>query len=143
MEFIRRHGVVLQSAKGLEPTLTAYIAGEPVRGSWWGHPAAHRIFDLIQHVHESRAVLVCTLAGGRITCVHRRLWPQFVRLADRFPAGALDRVREVHLSSGRHERRDIAFPEWVPAPVTEAAAALSPADAASKVRVWLQRYGTG
>ncbi len=142
IDFIRYHGVVLQSAKGLEPSLAVRIAGEPIRGSWWGHPMGHTIFALIQHVHASNAVLVCTLAGGKITYIHRRLWPFFVRMARRFPGHALDMVQEVHLPSGRHQRQDIRFPDWVPPLVLDTAKQISTRDAAEEIHLWLQRYGT-
>ncbi len=141
LAFIRYHGVVLQAAKGLEPSLAARIVGGPIRGSWWSHPMAHEIFALIQHVHASNAVLVCTLASGKITYIHRRLWPFFVRMVKRFPRYALDMVQEVHLPSGRHQRRDIPFPDWVPQPVLNSAKSISARDAAAEVHVWLQRYG--
>jgi hypothetical protein len=38
LAFVRDHGVVLASARGPVPTLTHAIAGEAIRGSWWGHP---------------------------------------------------------------------------------------------------------
>lgn len=141
MNFIRYHGVVLESAQGLEPSLATRIAGGPIRGSWWGHPAGHEIFRLIQSVHASKAVLVCTLAHGKITYIHRRLWPAFVRLADRFPAQSLDKAIQVHLPSGRHQRQDIPFPDWVPEPVLNSAKRISAQDAAAEIHVWLQRYG--
>ena len=141
MNFIRYHGVVLQSARGFEPSLAVRIAGEPIRGSWWGHPMGHEIFRLIQNVHASKAVLVCTLAHGKITYIHRRLWPAIVRLANRFPAQSLDKAQQVHLPSGRHKREDIPFPDWVPEPVLNAAKMISAQDAAMKIDVWLQRYG--
>ncbi len=139
--FIRTHGVVLEAARGLEPSLAERIAGEPVRGSWWGHSKGHEIYAVTSKIHVSKAVLVCTLAGGRITYVHRRLWPAFVRLAGRFPGKALHRVRQVHLPSGRHQRQDIPFPEWVPAPVLESARQLSIREAKQQIAKWLQRYG--
>lgn len=141
MDFIRYHGVVLQSAKGLEPSLAARIAGGPIHGSWWGHPMSHEIFALIQNVHESKAAVVCTLARGKITYIHRRLWPAFVRMARRFPGHALDKVHEVHLPSGRHQRQDIPFPDWVPESVLNSAKRISAQDAAAEIHVWLQRYG--
>lgn len=141
--FIRRHGVVLEAAKGLEPSLAAKVTGGPIAGSWWGHSKGHEIYELTQTVHDSSAVLVCTLAKGRITYVHRRLWPAFVRLAKRFPAGALDKVREVHTATGRHQRQDIAFPDWVPATTAAASRSLSEREASSQIDMWLQRYGTG
>jgi hypothetical protein len=141
-DFIRYYGVVLQSAKGLEPTLTVRIAGGPIRGSWWGHPKSHEIYALLQKIDKSNVVLSCTLAKGRITYVHRRLWPAFVRVAKRFPAHALDKAVQVHLPSGRHQRQDLPFPEWVPETVLSAARKLSVQDASAEIEIWLQRYGT-
>jgi hypothetical protein len=139
--FIRSHGVVLESAQGAEPSLAAHIAGSPIKGNWWSHKKSHQIFWLTQHVRASKAVLVCTLAHGKITYIHRRLWPYFVRVSRRFPAHALDKVQEVHLPSGRHERQDILFPDWVPQPVFNAVNGISNAEAAQKIQHWLQRYG--
>ena len=125
IDFIRYHGVVLEAAKGLEPSLAVRIAGGPIRGSWWCHPMVHEIFALTQKVRDSKAVLICTLARGKITYIHRRLWPAFVRMAKKFPSHALDEVQEVHLPSGRHHRDDIPFPDWVPEPVLNSAKRLS------------------
>ncbi len=140
-DFIRSHGVVLESAHGAEPSLAAYIAGSPIKGNWWSHAKSHEIFRLTQHVRASKAVLVCTLAHGKITYIHRRLWPYFVRIAQQFPAHTLDDVQEVHLPSGRHERQDIPFPDWVPQPIRKTAQGISAEVAARKIRNWLQRYG--
>lgn len=140
MDFIRYHGVVLEAAKGLEPSLAERVAGEPIWGSWWGHPKGHEIYELTEKVHDSEAVLICTLARGRITYVHRRLWPPFVRMAEKFPPHALDKVRWVHLPSGRHQRQDIPFPQWVPEPLLIASESLSALEATNEIGVWLDRY---
>lgn len=140
LAFIRRHGVVLEAAKGAEPSLAEEIAGGPIRGGWWAHPQGHAIYELTEKVRDSSAVLTCTLAKGRITYIHERLWPAFVRIADELPAGALDQVREVHTASGRHRRQDVRFPKWVPAPVLAEAKSLSKRDARAQVAVWLERY---
>ena len=142
MDFIRYHGVVLQSAKGLEPSLAARIVGGPVRGSWWGHPQSHEIYALLQQVDKSKAVLTCPLVGGKITYIHRRLWPAFVKMAKEFPAHALDKALQVHLPSGRHQRQDVPFPDWVPESVLGAAEKLSVGDARVEIDLWLQRYGS-
>ena len=76
-------------------------------------------------VRESDDVLVCRLVKGRITFVHRRLWPALVRAAGRIPAGQLAQVREVHAGSGRHVTTEVPFPDWVPSAVRTAARALS------------------
>lgn len=140
IRYIRRRGVVLEAAKGAEPSLAERIAGGAIRGSWWAHPAGHDIYEVTMAVRQSRAVLVCPLARGRVTYVHRRLWPAFVSLAGRFPAGALDQIHEVHLPDGRHRRRDVAFPDWVPAPVMQAARKLSQAAAVAEIAPWVDRY---
>ena len=141
MDFIRYHGVVLQSAKGSEPSLVVRIVGCPIQGSWWGHPKGREIYALTNKIEESIAVLVCTLASGKITYVHRRLWPAFVRMAGQFPVHSLDKVQQVHLPSGRHQRQDIPFPDWVPESVLDSARKLSTPDASAEIETWLQRYG--
>ena len=141
IRFIRRHGVVLESAKGQEPTLAERIAGEPIRGSWWGHPKGQQIFDATRRARASPAVLVCGLASGRVTYIHRRLWPYFVRLAHRFPRGALDQIHEHHLASGQHKREVVAFPSWVPEETAHRSKLLSVSEATREIEPWLERYG--
>lgn len=141
INFIRYHGVVLEGSKGLEPSLAAKVAGEPISGSWWGHPKGHEIYELTEKVRDSQAVLVCTLAGDKITYIHRRLWPAFVRVADEFQPAALNSVQEIHTSSGRHQRHDVPFPQWVPRPILASAKMLSRVEARAQIEVWLQRYG--
>jgi hypothetical protein len=65
-------------------------------------------------VTASEQILVCRLVDGKITLVHRRLWPSLVRLAKRFAPEQLAQVKEEHTPSGRHVSRDIPFPQWVP-----------------------------
>ena len=140
MDFIRHHGVVLQAAKGLEPSLAVQIVGGPIRGSWWSHPKGNEIYALIQKIHKSKAVLICTLANGKITYIHRRLWPAFVHMAREFPAHALDKAVQVHLPSGQQQRQDVPCPEWVPETVLDSAKRISIPDASAEIEVWLQRY---
>lgn len=101
LTFIRNQGVVLESAKGHEPSIAEWVVGAPISGGWWGHAKGHEIHELTQQMRDAKELLVCTLAKGRITYIHKRLWPAFVKLADRFPRGTLNSVREVHTSSGR------------------------------------------
>jgi hypothetical protein len=141
LDFIRYHGVVLEAAKGLEPSVAQYIAREEVGGNWWSHPRGHEIYELTTKVRSSRAVLVCVLAKKKITYIHRRLLPAFVRLCDLFPEGSLDKVRETHQPNGRHKRCVISFPAWVSPELDAAAEELSVHDATAKICVWLDRYG--
>ena len=125
LAFIRKHGVVLETAKGPVPSVADAIAGEPVRGSWWFHPNSREIFAVTRAIRDRDDVLVCRLIKGKITFVHRRLWPALVRAADRLPPDHLSQVREVHSKSGRHVTKEIPFPDWVPSSVRAAARRLS------------------
>ena len=35
LDFIRYHGVVLEAAKGAEPSLVRKVTGDSIKGSWW------------------------------------------------------------------------------------------------------------
>jgi hypothetical protein len=137
LAFVREHGVVLVAAKGPVPRLTEAIIGEPISGSWWAHPRSHFIFRMLNDVTASGDVLACRLIDGRITLVHRRLWPALVRLAERFPVEHLARVRDEHTPSGRHVRRDVPFPQWVPDDVARAAGAMPEQEATAAFGRWL------
>jgi hypothetical protein len=127
LAFVEEHGIVLQSSRGRVPSFADFVAGERIRGSWWGHPRGKDVYRLAEAVIDSGEVLVCRLVDGKVTYVHRRLWPALVRLADRFPPGALVRVWSEHTASGAHERRQEAYPDWVPAEDRRRASALGEA----------------
>ena len=131
LAFVRRHGVVLESARGPVPSLAEAVTGKPIEGSWWGHAKGHEIFRLTRAVRDSRDVLVCRLVSGKVTYVHRRLWPALVRVAARFARGNLAALREVHTRDGRHALRVVRFPGWVPPDVRRRARRLSEAAAAA------------
>lgn len=137
MAFVQAHGVVLVSAKGRAPRLTEAIIGEPIKGSWWAHPESRRIYAILRTVTESGQVLVCRIIDGKLTLVHRRLWPALVRLANRYTPEQLALIREEHMPSGRHASRAMAFPQWVPPDVMEQAKTIGEPDAAALFRAWL------
>lgn len=70
---IERWGLLLLSDPTL-PSLVALIAGEPVRGSWWGHPAGSRIFSTAGALDDSPDVATFKLVSSKVCFVHRRLW---------------------------------------------------------------------
>lgn len=125
LAFVRKHGVVLESANGDAPSLAAAIAGKPIKGNWWSHPMSREIFSVTRAVRDSDDILVCRLSKGRITYVHRRLWPALVRAARRFPPKQLAQLKEVHTSTGAHRLDEVPFPDWVPADVQTAARRLT------------------
>jgi hypothetical protein len=141
LAFVKEHGVVLVSAKGPVPRLTEAIAGEPIKGSWWGHSKSHRIFAILEVVTESEEVLVCRLVKGKITLVHRRLWPALVRVAKRFPPNRISKVKQEHTASGRHVNKEVPFPRWVPAEVMKQAKSLSEEEAIAALGEWVLTAG--
>ncbi len=136
MAFVREHGVVIVSAKGPVPRLAEVIAGEAIRGSWWAHPKGREIFAILQAVTEAKEILVCRLVGGKVTLVHRRLWPALVRAAGRFAPDRIAQVREVHTASGRHVTQEVPFPKWVPGEVKKQAKAMSEQEALAALGPW-------
>jgi hypothetical protein len=137
LAFVERHGVVLQAARGPVPSLAEAIAGGPIRGSWWGHPKGREIFRAAGAVGDSPDVLVCKLVDGKVTFVHRRLWPALVVLAGRFRKAELAKVWEEHTPSGAHRTRRQAFADWIPEEVRAEAERLSVSDAETLLRAIL------
>ncbi len=138
LAFVEAHGVVLASAKGMVPRLTEAIVGEPIKGSWWAHAEGKRIFAILNSVTESEDVLVCRLIGGKVTLVHRRLWPALVRVADRFAPERLAQVTEEHTPSGRHVSHEKQYPQWVPTEVAKQAKKLDEQEAISALGSWVE-----
>jgi hypothetical protein len=137
IDFVGEHGVVLASGKGPVPRLAEVIAGGPIKGSWWGHAKSHEIFRIFSALGESPEILVCRLVGGKITFVHRRLWPALVRASSHFSARQLEQAGQEHTESGYHVARNVAFPKWVPAEVTKQAKLLSEQEAVHALGSWV------
>jgi hypothetical protein len=111
---LAEQGMLLESARGPLPNVAEMVAGEPIRGSWWSHPQSHAIFDAINRLAGSPDVVRTRLVNGRVTLVHRRVWPALVKVADRFPPDRLAAIREEHTSTGAHRVQEQPFPDWVP-----------------------------
>lgn len=78
-EALTREGLLLLSDTRL-PSVVALVAGAPVRGSWWSHPAGRVIFRVSEDLADHPDVLMNRLVSGKITYVHRRLWPALLTL---------------------------------------------------------------
>lgn len=137
LAFVDQHGVVMESGRGPVPSLVEAVAGEAIRGTWWGHPKRRAIFRATRAMRDSADVLVCRLLGGKITYIHRRLWPALLRLADEIGPARLDAIREEHTTSGAHKLVTMAFRQWVPAEVRKAAEKLSKVEARRQCGNWL------
>jgi hypothetical protein len=106
--------MVLEAGRGALPSLAEHVAQQPIQGSWWSHPRGHDIYAAIQQVRSSSAVVATRLVDGKVTLIHRRLWPALVRVADDMPKGRLAALDEEHTPSGAHRTTEIPFPAWVP-----------------------------
>ena len=129
LAFIEEHGVVLVAGKGPVPRLVEAILGEPIKGSWWAHPASHGIFAVLRAVEVSGDLLVCRLVEGKVTLVHRRLWPALARLERSFTRQQLAQIHQEHTVSGKHMNRVVEFPHWVPESVLAASRRMSAEEA--------------
>jgi hypothetical protein len=141
MAALVEHGMLLQSARGPVPSVVEIVVGAPIRGSWWAHTRSHEIFDALNTLVESPDVVRLRLVNGKVTLVHRRLWPALVRVADALPPRALAAIREEHTPSGAHRSHDEPFPSWVPADVRRAADVLSIDDAWAQLPASLRPAG--
>lgn len=62
------------------PSLVSIVAGGPVSGSWWGHPAGQSIYEIGEALDSDPNVLVLRLWRGKLTLLHRQLWPALLRV---------------------------------------------------------------
>lgn len=130
LSFVESEGVVLESAHGRVPTFTDFVAGERVT-RWWSHAKGQLIFALTRAIRDSPDVLTCRLVDGKITYVHRRLWPALVKLSGELDTSGLGAVREEHSPDGKHKIIVTEFPQWVPAEVLAKSKRLTHAEARS------------
>ena len=138
MAFIAENGVVLESARGPVPSMVAAIVGEPVRGSWWGHPLSHTIYAVVSAIRDHPVILVCRLVDGKVTFIHQRLWSALARLAPELAEWRIAAIHEEHTPSGAHRTIEVPFSDWVPATATDAAAKIPRADAIDQMGPWVE-----
>jgi hypothetical protein len=57
------------------------LTGQFPRGSWWSHPRANDIYAILQSLERHPDVVLVKLLAGKVTFVHRALWPQLLAIA--------------------------------------------------------------
>lgn len=67
-------GVLLVS-DGKRENAIHLLTGAFPRGSWWSHPAANEIYRILQRLDDHPDLVSTKLLSGKVTFVHRRLWP--------------------------------------------------------------------
>lgn len=88
---------------------------------------------MTRQMRSEADVLVCRLVGGKITYVHRRLWPALARLAPTLGARRLASIWEVHTKTGTHRVYRKPFGSWLPVGVPARAAKLTSAVARAQL----------
>jgi hypothetical protein len=131
--WVEECGIAMESARARVPSLAQVVVGEPLKGSWWAHPKGNEILRLSRSIRGCPDILVCRLVDGKITYVHRRLWPALVSLAHRFSKQRLAAVTEVHTPMGKHKLLVTPFPKWVPPEILRDAQKLTEKEAASQL----------
>src|SRR5271155_3264920 len=61
-------------------SLVSIVAGAPISGSWWGHPAGQLIYQVGEALDSDPDLEVVKLWRGKLTLIHRRLWPALLRI---------------------------------------------------------------
>jgi hypothetical protein len=77
---LRSQGLLPLTAVPKFTSLVEAVAGEPVRGSWWGHPAGKKIFAIASELEDSNEVLVTKLLANKVTFVDRALFAPLYRI---------------------------------------------------------------
>ncbi len=77
---LRRLGLLLKQDKHL-PSVVGIVTGESLRTSWWSHPQAQEIFDLLAAFSQRSDILETKLLGGKVTFVFKTLWPAWLGVA--------------------------------------------------------------
>ena len=91
IEELQSSGFLLESDAAL-PSVASLVAQEPIRGSWWGHPRGHAIFQANEQLTAHPDVIGCKLVSGKVTYVHRSLWPALFAVANSREAWQLSRI---------------------------------------------------
>ena len=71
-----RHGLLLVNNPVL-PSVAGIVAREPVKGSWWSHPASHPIYAVLERLDDAEDTLLVKLISGKQTFVAKTRWRDF------------------------------------------------------------------
>jgi hypothetical protein len=130
---------VLASARGPVPSVAEAVAGQPIIGSWWAHPRGKAIFAALSEIDDAEDVRCFKLVDGKVTFVHRRMWPALARLASDgiLAAPRVASIQQEHMPTGEHRNLVTPFPDWVSDEVARAASVLTVDDARAQLGPWV------
>lgn len=134
LRFVARQGIALESARHRAvPNLADEVLGRRRRGNWWSHPRGREFFRLTRTLRSHPDILVCRLVDGKVTYVHRRLWPAVVRLLPALGVHRVAAIQEIHTETGAHRLHYTPLRRWVPPEVSARADQLTVAEARAQL----------
>lgn len=71
---------LLMLADNARPAVAQLIAGEKIAGSWWAHKKGKAIYAASTALENDPDVATAKLIDGKVTFIHRRLWPALVAI---------------------------------------------------------------
>lgn len=77
---LEEHGLLLEQDREL-PSVVTLVTGDAPQSSWWSHPRGRLVFAVLARLAEHEDVLFTKLLAGKVTLVHRRLWPALLAVA--------------------------------------------------------------
>src|SRR5215203_5234306 len=80
LDALSNAGLLLNQDKVL-PNVVTLLTGDALSKSWWSHPKSRLIFAVLSDLSEHPDVLFSKLLNGKVTLIHRRLWPAFLTIA--------------------------------------------------------------
>lgn len=80
LALLKKDGLLMEADNAL-PSVVTLIAGEKIKGSWWGHKKGNEIYNTSGLIHDHKDVLVTKLICGKVTFVHKSLWKPLIAIA--------------------------------------------------------------
>jgi hypothetical protein len=77
---LRVLGLLLMQDAKLASAVTI-LRGGAARGSWWSVPEAGAIYTALERTADHADVLIAKLVAGKVTLIHRHLWPAVLAVA--------------------------------------------------------------
>ena len=71
---------LLLSTDSKFPSVSGLVVGDVGGRSWWAHPQAKQMYGLSCALYDHPDVLMVKLISGKVTFIHRPLWPAIVAI---------------------------------------------------------------
>jgi len=120
LKWAKAMGLVMLGPTPNLPSLVTHIAPGLRGARWWSHPQANEIYNTYRQIIEDRDIAVAKLVDGKITLLHRKLWPAIIKLVQdemwrKKQIGALSLTAKSlldHVESAGSIRLDFLAPDW-------------------------------